>query len=231
MADSEVPADPTLRQPLHREIAEGVRFVAKQPLIRSVAGTTATSNFFSTLAFTLYPIYVLRTLDVGALGLGITLSAGAIGGLLGAVLTPRIARWIGEGRVIVVSAFLVGIAFVLVPLSSMLHGVSAVVLLSVGEFVTGFFVLLYNITQVTLRQRLCPPRLLGRMNASIRCLVWGVMPISALISGALGGAIGVVPTMWVAFGGGMLAGLFVLFSPLPGMRELPTGLETSGHTA
>ena len=230
ISDHEVPADPQLRQPLHKEIAEGVRFVAKQPLIRSVAGTTATSNFFSTLAFTLYPIYVLRTLDIGSLGLGITLSAGAIGGLLGAVLTPRIAAWIGEGRVIVVSAFLFGIAFLLIPLSSLLHGVSAVVLLSVGEFVTGFFVLLYNITQVTLRQRLCPPRLLGRMNASIRCLVWGVMPIAALISGALGGAIGVVPTMWVAFGGGMLAGLFVLFSPLPGMRELPTSLETAAET-
>ncbi|HEY5229268.1 MAG TPA: MFS transporter, partial [Galbitalea sp.] len=97
--DTEVAADPEKRQPLHKEIAEGVRFVAGQPLIRSVAGTTATSNFFSTLGMTLFPIFALRTLDIGSLGLGIVFSAGSIGGLLGATLTPRLARWIGEGRV------------------------------------------------------------------------------------------------------------------------------------
>jgi tellurite resistance protein TehA-like permease len=104
------------------------------------------------------------------------------------------------------------------------HGPSAVIELSIGEFLTSFFVLVYNITQVTLRQRLCPPRLLGRMNASIRCLVWGVMPIAALVSGWLGTAIGILPTMWVGFAGGMLAGLWVLFSPLPAMRKLPEEL-------
>ncbi len=223
--DTEVRADPALRQPLHREIAEGVRFVAGQPLIRSVAGTTATSNFFNTLGNTLFALFALRTLHIGAFGLGIVFSAGSVGGLLGATLTPRIAKWVGEGRVIVVSAFLTGIAYVMVPLSSFFHGPSAVVVLSVGEFLFLFGVLVYNITQVTLRQRLCPPRLLGRMNASIRCLVWGVMPIAALVSGALGTAIGILPTIWVAFAGGMLAGLWVLFSPLRGMRELPTVLE------
>lgn len=228
--DSELPADKTQRQPLHKEIAEGVKFVAKQPLIRSVAGTTATSNFFSTLASTLFPIYALRILDIGSLGLGIVFSAGAIGGLLGATLTPRVAKLIGEGRVIVVSAFVSGIAFGMVPLASVLHGVSAVPLLAVGEFCSLFCILVYNITQVTLRQRLCPPRLLGRMNASIRCLVWGVMPIAALISGVLGGAIGILPTIWIGFAGGLLAGLFVLFSPLPGMRELPTSLLPASET-
>jgi MFS family permease len=222
--DHEVPADVTKRQPLHKEIAEGVRFVAGQPLIRSVAGTTATSNFFSTLAFTLFPIFALRTLDIGSLGLGVTLSAGAIGGLLGALATPKLAKWIGEGRVIVVSAFVSGAVFILVPLAIFFHGPSAVVELSIGEFITSFCILVYNITQVTLRQRLCPPRLLGRMNASIRCLVWGVMPIAALVSGWLGGTIGILPTMWVGFAGGVLAGFWVLFSPLPRLRSLPDSM-------
>jgi MFS family permease len=228
--DTEVAADPELRRPLHQEIAEGVRFVAGQPLIRSVAGTTATSNFFSTLGMTLFPIFALRTLDIGSLGLGITLSAGSVGGLLGATLTPRIARWIGEGRVIVVSAFVCGAAFIMVPLSALLHGPSAVVLLSVGEFFTMFCVLVYNITQVTLRQRLCPPRLLGRMNASIRCLVWGVMPIAALVAGWIGSTVGIIPTMWISFVGGLLAGLWVLFSPLPRMRDLPTTLDNTSQS-
>jgi MFS family permease len=228
--DHEPPADRAQRQPLYKEIAEGVRFVAKQPLIRSISGTTATSNFFSTLAFTIYPIFALRVLDIGTLGFGISLSAGAVGGLLGATLTPRVAKWIGEGRVIVVSIFVSGIAFLAVPLASLLHGADAVPLLAAGEFLYGFCVLVYNITQVTMRQRLCPPRLLGRMNASIRCLVWGVMPIAALVSGVVGGWLGILPTMWIGFAGGMLAGLWVLFSPLRGMRELPTSLLTAAET-
>jgi MFS family permease len=228
--DTEVAADPSQRQPLHREIAEGIRFVAGQPLIRSIAGTTATSNFFSTLGFTLYPLFALRELGIGSLGLGITLSAGAIGGLLGATLTPRIANWIGEGRVIVVAAFVAGLAFLPVPLAALLHGAEAVPLLAAGEFLTGFCVLVYNITQLTLRQRLCPPRLLGRMNASIRCLVWGVMPIAALVAGALGGVLGVIPIMWISLVGGILAGLWVLFSPLPRMRMLPTTLANTAQT-
>ena len=228
--DHELPADREQRQSLFREIAEGVRFVARQPLIRSISGTTATANFFSTLAFTLYPIFALRTLDIGSLGFGITLSAGAVGGLLGATLTPRVAKWIGEGRVIVVSAFVGGLAFLPVPLAALLHGADAVPLLAAGEFLSSFCVLVYNITQVTLRQRLCPPRLLGRMNASIRCLVWGVMPIAALVSGVLGGAIGILPTIWIGFAGGMLAGLWVLFSPLRGLRDLPTSLDPAPET-
>ncbi len=227
--DKEVPADPKDRQPLHKEIAEGVRFVAGQRLIRSVAATTATSNFFFTLGFTLFPIFALRVLDIGALGLGITLSAGAVGGLLGATLTPRVARVLGGGPAIVVSAFLCGITYVVVPTSALFHGVEAVPLLAAGEFVFSFCNLVYNITQVTMRQNICPPRLLGRMNASIRCLVWGVMPIAALVAGVLGGTIGVLPTLWIAVIGGTLAGLWVLFSPLRTLRELPTAVENTSE--
>lgn len=94
-------------------------------------------------------------------------------------------------------------------------------MLIVGMLLQSFFVLVYNITQVTMRQRLCPPRLLGRMNASIRFVVWGVMPLGSLAGGALGAALGIVPTMWIGTVGGLLGAAFVLFSPLTRMRELP----------
>ena len=96
------------------------------------------------------------------------------------------------------------------------------------EFVLSFAVLVYNVTQVTLRQRLCPPRLLGRMNASIRFVVWGVMPRASLVSGVLVGAIGLVSAMWVAFVGSLLSRVFVTFSPLTGMRRLPTSVGAAG---
>ena len=226
--DHEAPADRAQRQLLPREIAEGVRFVWTQPLIRSIAGTTATANFFATLAFTLLPLYVLRDLNLGAAGLGIIFSFGAAGGLLGALATPRLSRWVGEGTIITLSAILAAVTFAFLPLASLLPAPASLAVLMASEFVMSFAVLVYNITQVTLRQRLCPSRLLGRMNASIRFVVWGVMPIASLVSGALGGAIGIVSTMWVAFVGSLLSCVFVTFSPLTGMRRLPTSVEAAG---
>ena len=88
-------------------------------------------------------------------------------------------------------------------------------------FVSSFTVLLYNITQVTFRQRITPPRLLGRMNASVRFVVWGVMPISALLAGGLGTWLGVVPTLWIAAVGQLLSAAFVVLGPFWTMRELP----------
>ena len=83
-------------------------------------------------------------------------------------------------------------------------------------------IVVYNITQVSFRQGLCPPELLGRMNATMRFLVWGTMPLGGVIGGALGSAIGVRQTLLVVAVGGSLAFLPVLMSPLRRMRELPS---------
>jgi len=74
---------------------------------------------------------------------------------------------------------------------------------------------------VSFRQRLCPPALLGRMNASVRFIVWGTLPLGGLLGGFLGTHLGVLPTLWVAVGGSLLASLPVVLSPLVRMRDLP----------
>jgi hypothetical protein len=96
-----------------------------------------------------------------------------------------------------------------------------VVLLTTGWFVLSWAVVVYNVTQVSFRQRLCPPGLLGRMNASVRFIVFGTMPLGGLLGGLLGGWIGVTATLWVAAAGGVLGALPVILSPLLGMRDLP----------
>ena len=90
-------------------------------------------------------------------------------------------------------------------------------------------VVAYNISTVSFRQRLCPPALLGRMNASARFLVWGTMPIGAFIGGVVATHIGIVPTMWIACAFGCLALIPVLYRPLWRMFTLPSHDE--GPTA
>ena len=97
-------------------------------------------------------------------------------------------------------------------------------LLIAGEFFFSASVLVYNIAQVSFRQRICPPALLGRMNASIRFIVWGVMPIGGLVAGLLSTGIGVLPTIIVGCSGSLLGGIPVIFSKLWRMRTLPTAM-------
>jgi hypothetical protein len=97
-----------------------------------------------------------------------------------------------------------------------------VLLIAAWGFAFSFSGVVYNVAQVTYRQLICPPALLGRMNASVRFIVWGTMPLGALAGGALGTVIGLRPTIVVCAIGMASASLWLLFSPLFGMRDVPT---------
>jgi MFS family permease len=218
--DKEVPSPKELRKPLVTEIKEGMAFVFRQPLLRRIVLCTGASNLVSTIGLTLFPIVVLREVGLSPAAWGIATSVGAVGGLLGALFSARISTRIGQGTVIPLSAVASGFGILLIAAITIIP-VAAIPLLIAGEFVLSFSVLVYNIAQVSFRQRICPPALLGRMNASIRFIVWGVMPIGGLVAGGLGTLIGVTPTLWIGAVGVLLASVFVVFSPLVGMRELP----------
>ena len=105
-----------------------------------------------------------------------------------------------------------------------------VVVLVAGGVAMWLTVVVYNITQLSFRQRVCPPPLLGRMNASVRFVVWGVQPIGAVVGGFLGQAIGILPTLWIAVAGTAVATLPVALSPLTRMGQLPSAPEIEdGH--
>lgn len=208
------------RRPLRTEIAEGLRFVVHQPLLRRIVATTALGNLGGAISGAVMVIFALRTLDLDTAAFGTVISAAAVGGLTGAFLADRVSRGVGEARVIPVSALAFLPAAVLVPLAASLP-VSPQVVLVVSGVVLNFAVIVYNIAQVSFRQRLCPPALLGRMNASVRFIVWGVMPIGGLLGGWLGHTFGILPTLWVGVAVTAVSALPVVLSPMLGMRELP----------
>jgi MFS family permease len=211
------------RRGMRREIAEGLRFVWGHRLLRAIAATTATANFFGGIVTAIEIVFLVRVVHVEPAVIGLILACGGAGGVLGAVTAARIAAWIGGAR-----ATIVGIActagMLLLPLSTT---ASAPWLFSVGWFISGFGAVLYNVNQVSFRQRLCPPALLGRMNATMRFIVWGVLPIGALIGGVLGQKVGLRPTLWVGAVGGVSAIGWLLASPFVGMRDFPTEPPTA----
>ncbi|HEV7191729.1 MAG TPA: MFS transporter [Jatrophihabitantaceae bacterium] len=207
---------------LGREIAEGLKFVVGNRLLRSIAMCTGTSNFFANVLFPVYYILLARGLHLSAGVIGLFTSFAAVGGLLGSLVASRIARRLGQGPTIWISiACSIPPAFV-VPF---VHRDWTLGLLAVAQLVMWGSAVVYNITQVSFRQGLTPERLLGRMNATMRFFVWGTIPLGAFVGGVLGTVIGVRATLLVAAIGGVAAVLPVFFSPLRTMRELPTYAE------
>jgi MFS family permease len=210
------------RQPdahLGREIGEGLRFVLGHRLLRSIAMCTGSSNLFSAIGGAMMIVLFARELRLSPGVIGLVFSFGAIGGLVGAFTATRIARRLGQGPTIWISIAVTAPFQLLVPLAQRgpLLWVAAF-----GLLMYWFGAVVYNIGQVSFRQGMTPERLLGRMNATMRFLVWGTMPIGGLVGGVLGDTIGVRPALWVAAAGGTLAFLPVFLSPLRTMRELPT---------
>jgi MFS family permease len=210
---------------LRDEIAEGVKFVTKHPIIGRITASTATFNFFNSGVNTLVPILVLRNMDVSPALFGLVFSIGAGAALVGALSAAKIGKLIGQGNTVIAALMLSAVASFGFPLAAVIGDASALPIVMVTGSLIGFSSLVFNITQVSARQALCPEHLLGRMNASIRFFVWGVMPISALLAGAFATWFGLAPVLLVGAIGAVLSTWFIFASPLRGLKTIVPSAE------
>jgi MFS family permease len=222
-----VEVHPEGKTKIRREIAQGLRYVVKHPLLRSIAACTGTSNLFSQMAFAVFLLYAVRRLGLTPGEIGIVFGIGNVGALLGAVSGTAIARKLGVGPTIVASALVFGPAWILIPLASRSFPYPYLI---GAMFLGSFGGVVYNVNQVSLRQAITPLRMQGRMNATMRFMVWGTIPIGSFIGGVLGNTIGLKPTLWVAAIGGCLAFLPVLLSPVRSLERIPDPPDEPGQT-
>ena len=209
------------RPSMLREARDGLGFVLRHRYLRAIAGTTAISNFSTSLAFAVFLVYAVRTLDLSAAVIGILFSLGAIGSMIGALSARRVSARLGVGPTIVASAFVFGPAMFLFPAAPTSFPYPFLV---GGMILFGVAGVIYNITQLSYRQAVTPERMLGRMNSVMRFIVWGVMPVGSLLGGALATTIGLRETMWIGAAIGSACFLPVLLSPVRQLRELPEPL-------
>ena len=205
------------------ELKAGLRFVLGNPNLRAQAGCTGTSNFFSSLAFAIVIVFLVRELELSPGLIGLVFSIGSIGGLVAAVTSNRISARFGIGPTTIASAALFGPATLLVAFAP--TGNAAIPFLVVAQFLFGFTVVVYNIVQVSYRQAICPPRLQGRMNSVMRFIVWGTIPLGSLAGGILGNTVGLRETIVIGAIGGSFAVLWIVFSPQRHLREMPEPIE------
>jgi MFS family permease len=207
------------------EARDGLGYVLRHRYLRAIAGTTAISNFASSLAFAVFLVYAVRTLGLTAAAIGILFSLGAIGSMAGALTARRISTRLGVGPTIIASAFVFGPTMILFPAAPTSFPLPFLV---AAMILFGYAGVTYNITQLSYRQAITPERMLGRMNSVMRFIVWGVMPIGSLLGGALATEIGLRESMWVGAAIGSLCFLPVLLSPVRSLREMPEPVAEPG---
>jgi MFS family permease len=203
---------PVANDPGSGAVSAGVRFIISSPIIRPALLATATVNLFTFGFSALFVLYAVRRLHVSPGLLGVVLGAGAVGGLLGAAVTKRLSAGIGIGRACALGCVVFAAPLMLVPLAS---GPRPLVLamLFLAEFLSGFGVMLLDISISSIFAAVIPDELRARAMGAYQAVNFGTRPIGALGAGALGGTLGLRNTLWIAAAGATLAFLWLLSAP------------------
>lgn len=214
------PVEPEIEEAEKGHVVAGVRYILTSSVMRSSLLATATINLFNFVFHALFILYAVRSLHVRPATLGIVLGAGAIGGLVGSVVTSRLGRRIGIGPTYILGCIVFPVPLVLVPLAGGPYWL-ILAMLFLAEFGAGLGVMILDISAASIFAALVPHRLRSRVSGAYMVVNNGVRPVGSLIGGFLGTAIGLQPTLWIGVVGATAGFLWLLPSPIPKMRELP----------
>ena len=201
-------------------LRNGFRYVFGDELIRPELLCTATINLFNFVFHAIFVLYATKELGVKPGLLGLVLGAGAVGGIVGAFVAVRVERLIGIGPGFTLGCVLFPLPLVLVPLASGTE-TQVVIMLGLAEFFCSVGVMILDVNGSSLMFLRTPDRLRSRMSGTYRFVNYGVRPLGALLGGALGTTIGLQTTLWIGVLGALGGVLWLVFSPIPTLREAP----------
>ncbi|MER5457888.1 MFS transporter [Micromonospora sp. NPDC002389] len=212
-----VPARGTDRH-LVREIRQGLSFVFGHRSLRALAVSGALFNLGVFVTGTVVVVLLAQQLRIAPGTVGLWFAVGGIGGLVGAFVVRRVSARIGPGPAVWVGMAVAGVSGLVVPLAD---ADWRLWLAGAGNALVSTGLVINNVNSMAIRQQLCPQELQGRMNATIRFLIFGAMPIGSFLGGFLGERIGLREALWVGAALSLVAVLPVYFSPLRTMRGHP----------
>lgn len=204
------------------EVKEGLHWVVGHPWLRAIAACTGTSNFFGSLTFSIALLYFTRSLHLSAVEVGLVFGVGSVGSILGALAANRMQRTLGVGRTILIPIMISCVALLTYPLAPRSFPLPVLML---GNALFGFGAVTYNITQVSLRQAITPERLQGRMNAAMRWIVWGTIPLGTMAGGAIATVSTLRTALWVGAIGSLFTFLPIALTSVRSIVELPEPVD------
>lgn len=206
------------RVPMTRQIGEGLRFVAGDRYLRPMALFAASGNLSAVGVQALLVVFLVRGVGVEPGTIGLLMASMGAGGIIGALVATRVARRFGTARGLLLAVLCTEPFCLLIPLTG--TG-PRLILFVVGLLVMSVGIVVSSVITASFRQAYCPPRLLGRVTASMRLPAYAAMPIGGVLSGVLGTVLGTRAALWILSGWVALSGLILLFSAIRHDRDLP----------
>jgi MFS family permease len=214
------PKVPEVRTSIRRQIGEGFQAVYGSRLLRALLTQSAALNLAFGAFWTVFLVYAVRILGLSPFKLGLVVGAMAVGALLGALFSHRVRNALGLGRSMIYSTIGCSMAplVLLIPRSASLP---SMLILMAAQFVYGANISSLNVNAITLRQVVTPRRVLARMNATYRMLLFGVPPVGSIIGGLLGTALGLRTALVIALIALTSPMAWLFFSPVFRLQEMP----------
>jgi MFS family permease len=213
----EEPVVQHVRRSMRHEVWTGLRYVFRHPLLRPMIWQIAIGNFFLSILSSILIVYAVRVLHITAATVGVIYAVGNLGLLIGAPLAGRLARALGLGPLLIWGAAWTGCAYIVFAAAPRSL---APEFLAVAQLIWSFGAVMYFVNGITLIQTITPERLLGRVNASRRFAVWGVIPLGDLAGGAIATLVGLHAAIWVGAVGATVSALPLLASPMRRVRVM-----------
>ncbi|MFI7061533.1 MFS transporter [Kribbella sp. NPDC050124] len=200
-------------------VRDGLKLVVRDRSLRAIAQATCVYQFFFTAVMTVYILFLSRSLELPGAAMGIVLAAFGPGALVGSLVSSRMPRWFGYGRVVVFAALISDLVMLS---TTTLHGsgTAAVAALVTINFLYGVFSQTVDVAIMAIRQAITPDAAQGRVVATINFLGMGLTPVGALLGGAAAGVFGVRAALIATIAGLFLSPLTLSLSPLARLGQV-----------
>ncbi|GGK96845.1 MFS transporter [Streptomyces flaveus] len=206
------------RASLRRQIIEGLRFVGRDRYLRPMVTWGAVINMALMGYQAVQVVFLVRTVGLNPAMVGLLLTSGSTGGIVGALVATRVSRRFGTGRGLLLLQAATAPFVLLLPMTTAGPGL---LLFAMGAFLVGIGISVANIVVGSFRQTYCPPHMLGRVVATAMMINHSTIPLGSLLGGVLGDAVGYRPAMWIMTGIVAPSWLILAMSPMRRERDLP----------
>ena len=208
------------RRAMLQQAAEGLRVSLRNPILRATIGASGMNNMFGHVFLAVYVLYMANVLGLTSFEIGLVFGVGGIGALIGSLAASRLSARFGVGRTITVAWLFFGLGGLPIPLAFLVPEY-ALILVVASEFVQWMVLPIADVNQLSLRQAITPDQYLGRVSASYRFIVYGLVPVGSLIGGGLGTLIGLQATLLVGVFGMLVAFVWIALSPVRAIESFP----------
>ena len=210
------------RDPLGRQIIEGLRFVSRDRYLRPMVMWGAVTNLAAMGYQAVQVVFLVRTVGLNAAMVGGLLSSASVGAIVGALVVTKVSRRYGTARGLLLMQLTTAPFALLMPMTTAGAGM---LLFGLGGFFVGIGISVANIVCGSFRQAYCPPHMLGRVVATAMVINHSTVPLGSLLGGVLGDVVGYRSAMWIMTGILAPCWLILALSPMRRERDLPQAYE------